>query len=290
MTIYKCVVCNFSSEKKCNFDRHSQSQKHRTNAALQINTDLECIIKKNITDLKTAITDELKADIKEVIKDDIKGDLKDINNKINDVEIEMEAGKRAQMRFNRSVMRILKEDFSTNPPLKKITKDQFIKLLEIHYETKYRDKARNEEELTLQNLILQDFENNSIVKVFGKIILNQVRKDSPELQSVFNTDSNRHNYATKINKNMWLNDKLGNKFKELIIDPIIVYMQEIFMPYHRYLRDLSNDEVKAKLAYNPKFILDCQSKIMNFSIFIVEPKTQEQIVHVISPKLQLTYE
>jgi len=204
-----------------------------------------------------------------------------MDEKINIVKHTVNKAIIKQNNFNRSVMTILTQDYANNPALMQIERDEFIKELEIEYESKLIT-----EDCKLQQLIISDFKNKRLNDTIAKLILKFVKKDDLKLQSIFNTDSSRGNYATKLEQ-AWLSDKLGLKLRDIIITPVIEYIIDSLQPLR--------EEVEKQLLINKKkpslersdFIMNNSHFIMEVNYSLVKKRTHDQILYKISPQLQL---
>ena len=76
--------------------------------------------------------------------------------------------------------------------------------------------------------IFSDYENKKLVKSLSDIILKLVKKEDKKTQSVFNIDSARGNYATKI-EDCWFNDKSGLQLKKYTLEMVIKYMINVLI-------------------------------------------------------------
>jgi hypothetical protein len=75
---------------------------------------------------------------------------------------------------------------------------------------------------------LYHFENDTLDKFIGDIIIKQYIKEDPKVQSVWNTDVSRLAYLVRElinNKKEWSIDKGGNKVTEYIIKPILDFIK-----------------------------------------------------------------
>ena len=212
MPIYNCECCNYETPNITNYKRHVLTQKH-------INNDKFVRLKDEINTLKndTKIINDKVNNLKDNTKkinltvNNLKDNTTKINEKVNNLKdntkkinltvnnlkdetkIQINNAVIKQNKFNRSVMTILTQEFAQNPSLEKINEEDFIKELELEYNAKVNDK-----DCKLQLLIIQDFKNKRLIDTISKLILKFVKKEETSLQSIFNTDCSRGNYATKL--------------------------------------------------------------------------------------------
>jgi hypothetical protein len=260
--MHRCNVCNYATSNITHYKKHLLTQKHQKNSKVNILTD------------KLNEHNKLKDEIKTELKTEIKTDMEKIK---NDVSIAI----RKQNVFNKSVMTILTREYNKNPTLTKIDKDEFIKELELEYDSKIDD-----EKFILQHKIISDFKHKRLFDTVAKLILKFVKKDDLKFQSVFNTDISRCTYATKIEK-AWLNDKLGLKLREIILIPAIEYIIDSLQPLR--------EEVEKQLFINKKnpsversdFIMNNSHYLMEVNYTLVKKRTHDQILYKISPLLHL---
>ena len=299
MVLHICNYCNYKSESSTNYKIHTNTIKHNKNFELyniankmkteikkevdiQINKVNEKInkVNKNINDKIDKVDDKIDDKIDKVYDKIDKVDDK-MDEKINGVKHTVNKAIIKQNNFNRSVMTILTQDYGNNPALLHIEREDFIKELELEYKSKLITK-----DCKLQQLIISDFKNKRLIDTIAKLILIFVKKDDLKLQSIFNTDSSRCNYATKLEK-AWLSDKLGLKLRDIIITPVIEYIIDSLQPLR--------EEVEKQLILNKKtpngdrsdFIMNNSHYIMEVNYSLVKKRTHDQILYKISPQLQL---
>ena len=203
MTIHNCKFCNYSINKKNDFDKHLLTKKHQKNIKEKDkhnehdNTDNTSIMmtlvgnqqhlaKQNEEVLKQ--NEELRIEIEK---------LKEVNNQ-NTNKIVKEA--RA---IKKSILTILNTNFKDTPSIDYINESEFRKELAKEYKAKITDKDGK-----LFMRIFSDYDNKKLIKTMSDLILKFVKKEDQKTQAVFNIDSARGNYATNIEE-FWHNDKNG---------------------------------------------------------------------------------
>ena len=285
MVLHICNYCNYKSGSTTNYKIHTNTAKHTRNYELYIITNkMKTEIKKEVDIQINKVNEKINKvnkNINKKIDDKIAKVDEKMDEKINVVKYNVNKAIIKQNNFNRSVMTILTEDYAKNPALMQIERDEFIKELEIEYSSKLIT-----EDCKLQQLIISDFKNKRLNDTIAKLILKFVKKDDLKLQSIFNTDSSRGNYATKLEK-AWLSDKLGLKLRDIIITPVIEYIIDSLQPLR--------EQVEKQLLINKKkpslersdFIMNNSHYIMEVSYSLVKKRTHDQILYKISPQLQL---
>ena len=116
------------------------------------------------------------------------------------------------------------ENYSTNPPLKKITRES-INTLRIDYKC---DLDKND--YKLQYKLIEQYKKKTFIKNISNTILNLVNYKNPNKQSIYNTDITRNNYVIKT-QNKWNEDKAGIKFTEYVIKPFLIFIREIITEF-----------------------------------------------------------
>ena len=288
MPTYECEQCKYQTTRRSNYNKHIETKIHQGLPQQEVSFLCECCNKCFSTDQSLNRHKTTPKYMNYIEKKAMGEEIHGIKKQLNETNIKVNTLSNKVTKYNRSVMRILKEDYSNNPALEELTKDEIILALEQEYKEKYVEQIHSDEDAKLQKKIIADFENNKITNVMGKIILNFIKKESKELQSVFNTDFSRSNYATKTKEN-WLNDKLGLKFKELVLKPIINTINKVVTNYDNYLVRCAKKNKNNLDTELCNHIVDNKIKLLDFIDYFNEPKNQEQIIYKISPRLQLEY-
>ena len=269
-----CDVCKYTTLNISHYKKHLLTQKHQKNLHMDL---LNFKLNQN-----KKLKDEMKDEIKNEIKDEIKTEITtEVNTNIEHIKQDINTAIRKQNVFNKSIMSVLTQDYNSNPTLTKIDKNEFNKELELEYKCKINDKNYK-----LQQLIISDFKNKRLIDTVSRLMLKFVKKDDLKLQSVFNTDVSRCNYATKMEK-AWLHDKFGLKLREIILTPIIEYVIDSLQPLR--------EEVERQLVINKKtpsmersdFIMNNSHFLMEVNYNLVKKRTHDQILYKIAPQLHL---
>jgi DNA repair exonuclease SbcCD ATPase subunit len=325
---YSCESCKYHTKDISNYNKHIETKKHLRNSEFnelkekveeledktkeiedktkeiedktkEIEDKTKEIEEKTELKLNNAITKQRKFNksIINLIEDktkqiedktkQIEDKTKQIEDKTKQIEDKTELKLNnaiiKQRKFNKSVLTVLKEKFSNNPSLEKIDETDFIKELELEYECKI-----NEKECKLQLLIIKDYKNKRLIDTICKIILKFIKKEELSLQSIFNTDCSRGNYATKL-ETTWLNDKFGMKFRDIILSPIIEYIINALEPLRNKIVKLSELNRKSPSMDKSDFIMENSNSLLELNCMLVKKKTYEQIIYKLSPQLQLEF-
>ena len=160
---------------------------------------------------------------------------------------------------------------------------------------KMKQKLREKKILTadpikfnLHKKIITDYRADLFIKYICQTILDNIKKEDIKEQSVFNTDYSRLNYAIKISKRVWNEDKAGVKFIKLVIMPTLECINNMMNDYRTHLSN-KYELVKDKYLYDS----DENKKLLDeiFEIYQIQAKTMsqntiKQIVKDLSPDLR----
>ena len=319
--MHTCNTCTYTTSNISHYKKHLSTKKHISRQIIKKNSEIinelnklknqVKLVETNVSEVQKSIKNQVKKSIKNEVKDSINNEVKkSINNEVqqsiknevqksiknevkdsiknevkdsikNELKHDINTAIRKQNVFNKSIMTVLTQQYNSNPTLNKIDRDDFIKELELEYECKI-----DEEDYKLQQKIISDFKNKRLIDTVANLMLKFVKKDDLKLQSVFNTDISRCNYATKMEK-AWLHDKFGLKLREIILTPIIEYIIDSLQPLR--------EEVERQLVINKKtpsiersdFIMNNSHFLMEVNYNLVKKRTHDQILYKIAPQLHL---
>jgi hypothetical protein len=295
--MHTCNTCTYTTSNISHYKKHLSTKKHISRQIIKKNSEIIYelnklknqvkLVETNVSEVQKSITNQVKKSINDEVKDSIKNQVKNsIKNEVkdsikNELKHDINTAIRKQNVFNKSIMTVLTQQYNSNPTLNKIDRDDFIKELELEYECKI-----DEEDYKLQQKIISDFKNKRLIDTVANLMLKFVKKDDLKLQSVFNTDVSRCNYATKMEK-AWLHDKFGLKLREIILTPIIEYIIDSLQPLR--------EEVERQLLINKKtpsmersdFIMNNSHFLMEVNYNLVKKRTHDQILYKIAPQLHL---
>mgnify|MGYP003385643208 CR=1 FL=1 len=284
--VFICEICNYKTERKSNIDRHNNSKKHKANLA----TDVHKKTSENIPDIKVIETDsnaqrnsaELneigakpsllckycgiefkrsyninrhlricseKNDLSE--KETLKRQLKEKEQQLKKSEMDKEyyrglidnLSTLGPKNFN-SVTYIL-NNYANAPPIKTI-------------EPKKLKEFKNLDNKKIETIISL-YRNNLLVDYVIEAIVYIHKKDDPSEQSVWVTDSSRHNYIIKEllkdKESYWIIDKKGAKSEKYLIDPVLKFIRENVAKYLANKGNLLNGDITTQKR---RIILDSQ--------------------------------
>ena len=265
MITHTCKQCNYNTHYKNSYDRHCQSQKHKNNL---INKNTENT--ENIENTENKIMFDTIIELRNEIQK-----LKEANNQ-NTNKIVKEARS-----IKKSILTILNTNFKDTPSIDYIDEKEFRKELEKEYQRKINDKSNS-----LFMRIFNDYENNKLEKILGDLILKFVKKEDQLEQSVFNIDSSRGNYATKI-EDYWLNDKKGLQLKKYTLDVIVGYMINVMDVYRERLADMCEENKRERNGSVTEYVLKHRGLLLDVNAYLTNSNAHKKIILYMCPELRL---
>jgi hypothetical protein len=282
-------MCNYETSNISDYKKHLLTKKHKLNFSKNKKNFTQNIVndidkseniiinkmdklaenqnnlaKQNETVLKQ--NEELRKEIEK---------LKQINNQ-NTNKIVKEARS-----IKKSILTILNTNFKDTPSIDYIKEEEFRSELELEYDRKIDDK---ENKLFMR--IFNDYENKKLVKTLSDLILKFVKKENQKVQSVFNIDSARGNYATKI-ENFWHNDKSGLQLKKYTLDVIINYMLKVLDVFRKNLMTMCIENKKNKDIQVTDYIMKYQCLLFEVNAFLTNSNTHKKVILFMCPELRL---
>jgi len=306
-----CKICEYETTRKENYERHLLSKKHKIkhknniinnkksnitdNTNIPTNTDTNTYTNTNTNNIvinkivEVTNTQNVKIDnftasqnikIEELCKkiellEKSNQELKNANNQ-NTNKIVKEA--RA---IKKSILTILNTNFKDTPSIDYIKEKDFRKELESEYKATITDKDDK-----LFKRIFLDYEKKKLVKTLGDIILKFVKKEDQKSQPVFNIDSARGNYATKI-ENYWLNDKKGLQLKKYTLDVIVGFMCNVMNVYRQQLVKMYNDNKVKRDVSVTDYIMKYQGLLFDVNAFLTDSNVHKKIIIYMCPELRI---
>ncbi len=267
MPLHTCTICNFSSAKKCSYDAHTKTKKHINNINVKNNIIIDKIdnLAQQNEEFKKQ-NEELRQKIEQ---------LEEIN-KQNTNKIVKEA--RA---IKKSILTILNTNFKDTPSIEYIPENEFIIELEKEYNCKMTDK---DDKLIMR--IFNDYENKKIVKSISNLIIKFVKKEDQRLQSVFNIDASRGNYATKI-EDCWFNDKSGLQLKKYTLEMVINYMRNVLDKFRIKLVKIRAENIKKPTMDKSDYLMKYQSLLLELHAYLSDSNTHKKIILYMCPELRI---
>ena len=272
MTKHICKNCNYSTERKCDYDRHIISKKHMNNLKVK-STNLMLDIVNNQNNLAKQ-NEEVKKQNEE-LKKKIE-QLEQVSNE-NTHKIVKEARV-----IKKSLLSMLNSDYKDTPSIDYIKEDVFKTEFEEEYNLKFNDKDMNNK---LFMRIFSDFKKRKLIGSICNVIVRIIKKEDQKHQSVFNIDAARGNYATKI-QDIWHNDKKGLQLKKYTIDVVTKYMLNIMDIYRERLVEMYNENKKKKNISVTDYIMEYQGLLFEVNAFLTNPNTHKRIILQLCPELR----
>lgn len=284
-TIYICEKCNYSTINKVNYQRHLTTKKHLNINSIQFNSFIP------IQDVIDKVKDGVKQEVEKIhnkkteeLLNEIQK-LKELNerntNKINDTNNKntQKIVKEARI-IKRSILTILNTHFKDSPSIDYIKQIPFIKELEKEYNAKVNDSSD-----ILFIRIFQDYEKKKLIKTLSDLILKFVKKDDHQIQSIFNIDSSRANFATKID-DFWMNDKKGMQLRKYTINKVIHYTIDVLEVFRLRLVKIRNENIIDKSIDKNDYLMKYQYLLLELVSFLNHHSTHTKIVLQLAPNLR----
>ena len=263
MVQHTCKLCNFYTGYKSNYDKHLLTQKHIQNKQ---NSKKEHVITTDNND-NNIVIDKIEELCKqnEELRKKIEQLEKTNNQNTNKIVKEARA-------IKKSILTILNTNFKDTPSIDYIKEEDFRSELELEYKVKINDK---DDKLFMR--IFNDYEKKKLVKTLGDLILKFVKKEDQKIQPVFNIDSARGNYATKI-EDCWFNDKNGLQLKKYTLDVIVGFMCNVMNIYRQKLILMYENNKKQKNASVIDYIMKYQSLLIDVNAFLTNSNVHKKII------------
>jgi hypothetical protein len=295
---YMCNICEFTASQKNDYNRHLKTIKHQNNKInadkknntikINANNNINNTIQINANNIDNNINNNNNNNIMITIvenqqslskqNEELKKKIEQLEeiNKQNTNKIVKEA--RA---IKKSILTILNTNFKDTPSIEYIQEDEFQKELESEYNAKLTDK---DDKLIMR--IFNDYENKKIVESLSKIILKLVKKEDQKIQSVFNIDSARGNYATKI-EDCWFNDKSGLQLKKYTLEMVIKYMVQVLDKFRLKLVELRKDNMKKPSMDKSDYLMKYQCLLLEVNSYLNNSNTHKKIILYMCPELRM---
>ena len=282
MTNHICKLCMYSTTRTTLYDRHLNTQKHKHNININKKTIEEHDNSGNIIinkiDNLSKQNDKVIQINEEVLKqnEELRKKIEQLEqiNSQNTNKIVKEA--RA---IKKSILTILNTNFKDTPSIDYIPEEEFRKELELEYKAKITDK---QDKLFMR--IFNDFKNKKLVQTLANLIIKFVKKEDQKSQSVFNIDSARGNYATKI-EDFWHNDKSGLQLKKYTLDMVIKFMLNVLDIYRQKLDNILKQ--KNRTQEDMDYIMEYQTLFIEVRSFLTNINTHKKVILFMCPELRL---
>lgn len=131
--------------------------------------------------------------------------------------------------------------------------------------------------------VISAHKHKTLDQYLGDSIIKLYKKDNPEDQSVWATDTNRLTYLIKelmVNKSSnWIVDKKGIKTKEYLIDPLLEHIKELIISYQKNSMNLSTNVVEIE------YIIEINKRILKIVDDIDDGNVGNNLLKYISAHL-----
>jgi hypothetical protein len=183
--------------------------------------------------------------------------------------------------IKKSILTILNTNFKDTPSIDYIDESEFRNELEKEYKYKINDP---ENKLFMR--IFSDYENKKLIQTLSNLILKFVKKEDQKNQSVFNIDSARGNYATKI-EDIWHNDKSGLQLKKYTLDVIIKYMINVLNIFRLKLIEVRNENIKSPSESRSDYLMKYQALLLEVNAYLTNVNTHKKVILFMCPELRV---
>jgi hypothetical protein len=256
--IKKCsdeVSCEFQCEICKKEFKHRQSlTRHLNNKCKKSNNDEKSNVVNDTDKITILISEynELKNEKKKLL------DLATINATAN--MINAKSAKKSMSMMGYAMMHL-----KNAPPIKLLESKEAIKLLTYDKKTKH----------SLNELLMYHYEQNSLPKFIGDMIVVGYKKDNAEEQSIWVTDNSRLTFIVmellESGKREWEFDKSGQTIKKLIIIPLLEEIKIELTKFIKKLGDMGKNEDNAmeymeNMYRSKKIICDITKGILTNAI------------------------
>lgn len=286
--IYRCPYCENFYYSNSSLSKHKVKCLDKSGLLDKQKYELkEASLKINFMDKELRLINDTKEREIELIKDSKEKELKliveskdkELESKQKEITLLHDKLRNIQSQINvhssvtssMSTIKYLNKFHSTAPPLKPIT-----------------DFPALHKDMTLKEFIEEidrQFRDKKLCQYIGDIILKEYKKDDPNEQSIWNTDSDRLTYVVKMaidnTKEMWKIDKKAVLTIEYAIKPVLDYIYTNINSYMSTVKHPKRDEpLRATLELN-----DRMNRLYKIIDNIETTKLHEQVSRYISSQL-----
>ena len=241
--IHTCKYCDYTTTKLPNYFRHQESDKHNINV-LNIKHEEELRLKEeeikqreeehkqqlvmvaNKIDVLDQNLNKRDKQLQKTIKNEIKNNNKIVITQID--EVKKIANK--NIKYSKSILAKLNEEYKDSPPLEYPGDRKSLTAIKDFYKISLEHALKTNK---LQKAILKDFKNKTLVSTIIKILTGFLHNNNIHLQSIFNTDTARNNYAAKY-IDSWKTDKAGSYLNSTVIKPFCTIIKTLMMQFVKY--------------------------------------------------------
>ena len=267
----ECIICKYSTTKLSNFNKHLETESHiskklkhdsfidsrRKNKIKRENKIFKELSEQILEQTKilqeqnNLIREEFTEKLEKIEEENNKTNEKvdEISNKVTDIK----TGVKKLV----DCVDFLTEYSNDANVIAKLTEQEISEMLKID-EYKKNKKTK----FALQELLLCKIEGKQLPEHLCNIIANHYIKKNPLEQGLWASDTARLTYVimqlSNDNKKQWVRDKKGELFKELIANPLVMKIRDLFNEYVEHkssFEEIESDEEES--------ILDKMKKIQH---------------------------
>ena len=238
---HSCNTCNYETNDKSNFNKHIKSVSHdkliSENANGKVPRSYDCKCSK-----KFSHPSSLSRHKKTCNGIDLIGTLNKLNSKLNDYDklhAKLDEYKKENDKFKKQLLKTNKSQTIINNPIININYiKQFyhnappLKQLEEYVILDNYDKDKDS---TLIKKLVNYQEQNLLTNFLGDFIILIYKKEDPQKQSLWSSDTARLSYIIKEllgnNESSWNQDPKATKIIKYIIDPMLKYINDQINDY-----------------------------------------------------------
>lgn len=242
---YLCEYCNKNFTKRNNYYRHKKYRCKDKNVVNNSNDSINDLSYDISTSEQSDNENNLKSNISQLKSLKEKLHEKDKENVILKTKLEM---KTSENEFNRkltigagqtvnkslSAIAFVMQNYKNAQPLKEIPHEEFKRLV---YQENYGKKLHKNKKVTdfeASEIITYFFKQNNLIDLLGNVIVSFYKETQRELQPLWVSDVSRKSFI--VNKecdgiNQWATDKSGVKVSEIIVKPLLVYIDKLMVSY-----------------------------------------------------------
>lgn len=243
--IYECKTCNYESTHRIQYERHLATKKHRElnryicSSCSSTYAHASGLSKhKKICGKKEEIHKQKHEQDHEMVEEFIKQSKQHVNNKndINNSEITNSFNtthNSIHTTNNISIKTYIVNKFQNAPALEPLKDYSIIE--------KYEPLLLEYDDIEFIDVLIRYSNDKLLDKYLGDFLIKYYKKEKPEDQSLWNSDTSRLTYIIKQllhNKTSdWIVDKKGIKISEYIISPLLNYIKKLINDYITKITD-----------------------------------------------------
>ena len=240
---YECIKCGYNTDDCKLWYKHKNTKKHINNHK---NNEINGEYERKILEMEKQMLEKenefLKKEIK--MKDQMIEQQKQSFNEQKQVLLTDSKHNRKLCNKSMSNLEFLIKNYSQAPPLKAVD-----------------DYSCVGSEVIFVRTLIASVRHSNMHKCLGDIVNTYYKKQNPEEQSNWNTDTERMHYIIKTpieNNNGWVIDKKGIKMTKIIIEPLLEYVKALGKKYQQIIqKDIKdNDGDDSKCQFNLKDLSD----------------------------------